>query len=139
MAAPRILLVDDDPEDRDVMRDALEQLDARNEIICAENGEAALKLLTDHEAPANYPCLIVLDLNMPKMNGTQTLQQLKADERFRHIAVVIYSTSVNLFEKDICMKSGAHAFITKPITYKESINTARLFLDLCGKGRDVAT
>ena len=131
MASPKILLVDDDPEDRDVLKDALEQLKAGNEIVCAENGEAALRLLARNAGVVNNPCLIVLDLNMPRMNGTQTLKALKADPRFQEITVVIYSTSVNPIEKETCMNLGAHAYIIKPTTYHESLHTARLFLDLC--------
>ena len=131
MAVPRILLVDDDPEDRDVLVDALEQLLAGNEIMCAENGEAALALLNKSAAAGKKPCLIVLDLNMPRMNGTETLKTLKADARFQEIAVVIYSTSINPIEKEVCKNLGAHSYVTKPTTYKESLVTARMFLDLC--------
>ena len=111
--------------------EALKQLQAGNEIMCAENGEAALAILGKTAAANKTPCLIVLDLNMPRMNGTETLKTLKADSRFQEIAVVIYSTSINPIEKELCKNLGAHSYITKPTTYKESLVTARLFLDLC--------
>ncbi len=91
----KILLVDDDPEDRSIIIDALAHLNAENSISCADNGEGALKLLLEYAALDIYPCLIVLDLNMPRMNGTETLKEVKKDARFRNIAVVIYSTSLN--------------------------------------------
>jgi CheY-like chemotaxis protein len=131
MAMAKILLVDDDPEDRSIIIDALAHLNAENSISCADNGEGALKLLLEYAALDIYPCLIVLDLNMPRMNGTETLKEVKKDARFRNIAVVIYSTSINPLEKEACMSLGARLYVTKPDSYKESIDTARLFLDLC--------
>ena len=127
----KILLVDDDPEDMSIIIDALAHLNAENSISCADNGEGALKLLLEYAALDIYPCLIVLDLNMPRMNGTETLKEVKKDARFRNIAVVIYSTSINPLEKEACMSLGARLYVTKPVSYKESIDTARLFLDLC--------
>jgi len=127
----KILLVDDDPDDRSIIIDALAQLNAENSISCADNGEGALQLLLEYAALDIYPCLIVLDLNMPRMNGTETLKEVKKDARFKNIAVVIYSTSINPLEKEACMSLGAQLYVTKPVSYKESIDTARLFLDLC--------
>ena len=79
----KIFLVDDDPDDRGILIDALQQLDARQDITYAENGVKALDMLGRHAATNNLPCLIVLDLNMPKLTGTQILERLKADERFK--------------------------------------------------------
>ena len=104
---------------------------AHNTIYFAENGEQALELLDKNYNVAEVPCLIVLDLNMPKMNGTQTLGNLKSDERFKHIPVIIYSTSINPLEKEKCMQLGAHSYITKPISFKESTETAKVFLQFC--------
>ena len=74
----------------------------------------------------------VLDLNMPKMNGTDTLKNIKSDPRFSNIPVIIYSTSINPLEKEACMLLGAHSYITKPLSFTESLDTAKLFLKLCG-------
>lgn len=137
MKVPKILLVDDDIDDRAIMLDALEQLNQGNEVNCADNGESALSLLNEYAASGDFPCLIVLDLNMPKMNGTDTLRNLKKDIRFKDIAVVIYSTSVNPIEKEACMQLGAQSYVTKPLSYKESLEIATFFLSLC-KSRSFA-
>src|SRR5512138_1139303 len=131
MDMPKILLVDDDAEDRAIVIDALEEINAEDAVSCAENGEDALKLLMDYAELNSFPRLIILDLNMPKMNGIQTLQNLKSDPRFRDITVVIYSTSINPLEKETCMALGARFYIIKPTTYTESLDTAKLFLKLC--------
>lgn len=135
MKCGKILVVDDDSEDMVIIREAMEMIHADNVMLFAEDGEKALKLLdTRFVADHNVPCLIVLDLNMPKMNGTQTLETLKADNRFRDIPVIIYSTSINPFEKAKCVKLGAHSYITKPVSLKESLETAQVFLDFCSHG-----
>ena len=131
MDIPKILLVDDDPEDRSIIIDALIDLDASDSISCAENGEAALIRLNEYAELNSFPCLIILDLNMPKLNGIQTLQRLKADPRYNEIPVVIYSTSINPMEKEACMNLGAQLYVTKPTSYRESLDIARMFLGLC--------
>ncbi|HEY9257469.1 response regulator [Chitinophaga sp.] len=124
----KILMVDDDADDRDIIRFSMESINASDTIGFAEDGEQALTILQDDVALSPVPQLIVLDLNMPRMNGTETLRSLKQDERFKNIPVIIYSTSINPFEKEKCMELGAHSFITKPISYQESVEIATAFL-----------
>lgn len=130
----KILLVDDDEEDRAIVKDMLEMSNDEHIISFAVNGEEALRLLDNHfRLHSIIPSLIVLDLNMPKMNGTETLRNIKNDERFKNIPVIIYSTSINPLEKEKCMKLGAHSYITKPISYQEGLETARIFLQFCNE------
>ena len=74
--------------------------------------------------------MVVLDLNMPRMNGTQTLRHIKKDDRFKNIPVVIYSTSLNNIERDECLSLGAHSYVIKPVTYRDTVATAQKFYDL---------
>ncbi|MEI6948459.1 response regulator [Paraflavisolibacter sp. H34] len=129
-AYKQILLADDDCEDRDMIVDAFGEIGVTNTIACAEDGEGVIKYLENCQAES-LPNLIILDLNMPKMNGTQTLRYLKMDERYKHITVVIYSTSINPIEKEACLDLGAHSYMTKPVLYRESIETVQLFKSLC--------
>jgi CheY-like chemotaxis protein len=131
MQVRKILLADDDAEDRSIIQDAMELLNAADVMEFAKNGEQLLELMKSHFNNSCLPCLIILDLNMPKINGTQTLSKLKNDERFRHIPVIIYSTSINPIEKEKCLLLGAHSFITKPISFEESKETAITFLKFC--------
>lgn len=124
-------MADDDPEDQAIIRDTLVMLEAGDNICFAENGAEAIQMLEDLNKKGLLPCLVVLDLNMPRLNGTQTLQLLKADDRFRDIPVVIFSTSINPLEKEKCLKLGAYSYITKPVTFAEGLETARQFLALC--------
>lgn len=126
-----ILLVDDDPDDTTVLADAIEELYAEVAIFSAQNGETALQMLDKQSALHSNISLVVLDLNMPKMNGTETLMNLRKDQRFSNIPVVIYSTSINSLEKEKCLLLGAHSYITKPLSYKECIETATFLIHLC--------
>jgi CheY-like chemotaxis protein len=129
--SPKILVADDDADDRAILQDAMMELEAGQVLCFAQNGEEVLRIL-NKDFNADYkPALIILDLNMPKLNGTETLRRIKSDERFKTVPVIIYSTSLNPMEKDKCMLLGAHSYITKPVTFKESMDTARSFLSFC--------
>ena len=130
MSLRKILLADDDAEDQTIMRDAIESLGDPDILWFVSNGEQALEML-EKNVSEGVPCLIVLDLNMPRMNGTQTLTNLKNDDRFKQIPVIIYSTSINPLEKEKCLLLGAHSYITKPLSFKESIATAKKLLQFC--------
>src|SRR5215204_2936835 len=103
-----ILLVDDDEEDRMLIQEAFDEIGAPDVVHYEANGEDALSYL-ERSAEA-LPNLIVLDLNMPRMNGTQTLRHLKSDERYKHITVIIYSTSVNptLYQESLATVAQFH-------------------------------
>ena len=124
-------MVDDDPEDRAIIEEAMEQLDAKGKLHFAENGEQALMVLNNRLQTAGIPSLVVLDLNMPKLNGTETLRAMKSNERLKHIPVVIYSTSINPLEKEKCLLLGAQDYFTKPISLQESRDIAEKLLRLC--------
>ena len=125
----RILLVDDDEEDRMLIEEAFTEIGAANTVHFEANGEDAIAYL--NSLSDGLPCLVVLDLNMPKMNGTQTLRYLKNDDRYKNLSVIIYSTSINPLEREACLQLGAHSYVIKPTLYKESIDTASMFHDLC--------
>ena len=127
----KILLADDDPEDRMIMEDTFREIDLSGLIHFVEKGENILAYLDRKINNEDLPTLIVLDLNMPRMNGIQTLKLLKANERYRHIPVIIFSTSINAIEMNECIKTGATSYVVKPVTYKECLDTARSFYDFC--------
>lgn len=127
----QILMVDDDPDDRWMMEDALNSIGVPGIISFALNGEHALQMLDSLPKDAIILKLIILDLNMPIMNGRETLDRIKKDPRFNSLPIIIYSTSINPNEKEKCMKLGATSYITKPVSFDESIQTAKTFLSFC--------
>lgn len=125
-----ILIADDDFEDKELIAEALNEVGMPDCMHFVENGEEVMTYLESLPA-AHLPKLVVLDLNMPRLSGSQVLNLIKKDDRFKHITVVMYSTSINPVEKKSCMKAGAHSYVTKPSLYKESLQTAEYFKNLC--------
>jgi len=125
-----ILLVDDDAEDQFIFCDAMENVDNAEPVHIESCGIDALNYLSSlpHD---KLPCVVLADLNMPKMNGNELLKQLKANERFHNIPIIIYTTSVNELEKQACLALGAYDYITKPLSYQQSIEVAHMVVKLC--------
>ena len=126
-----ILMVDDDEEDWVLLSDAFDELGYRSCLHYEGNGEAAVRYLQRCLNEDNLPKVIILDLNMPRLNGKQTLKHIKGEEALKDIPVIIYSTSLNPREKEECMALGAYAYVIKPVTYKDSLETANGFYTLC--------
>jgi CheY-like chemotaxis protein len=132
---PKILMVDDDVEDQQIIKDTFNDLGYGMSIHFESTGEQAINFLRQCYDHGHCPCLVVLDLNMPRMNGRNVLHYLKNDLSFKNIPVIIYSTSLNPLERDQCMTLGAHSYIIKPITYAQSIETAKLFYSFCSESQ----
>jgi len=117
------LLVEDDDVDAMTAKRALSDLRITNPLVHAANGEQALRYLRDENN--KKPCLILLDLNMPKMNGIEFLKTVKVDNGLRKIPVVVLTTSRN--EKDIVesFELSAAGYIVKPADYKKFVEAIR--------------
>jgi CheY-like chemotaxis protein len=109
------LLIDDDADDSELFREALEETDATIALHCAVNGEEALKRLKEIPKPS----LVFLDINMPRMNGWECLKRMKHTPEYEDIPVIMYSTSSNQREVDIAADLGALSFFTKPHSYRD--------------------
>ncbi len=122
-----IFIVEDDEVDILMITRALKEINLANEIIFIENGEDALKKL--EAGKPILPCLILLDLNMPKMNGLEFLKQMKSDDNLKRIPVVVLTSSDE--EKDIkgSYDLGIAGYIVKPFTYMEFVKILKT-LDL---------
>ncbi len=126
-----ILLVEDDTVDVMTVERALKDLQVASELVAIGDGEQALAYLRD-DGNAK-PCVILLDLNMPKMNGTEFMRIVKADEALRRIPVVVLTTSNS--EQDISNSFGlgAAGYMVKSVDYKkfmEIIKTIDLYWTL---------
>ena len=126
-----ILLVEDDRVDAMTLKRALKDLKVTNQLIHTTNGEEALEYLRDE---ANEkPCVIILDLNMPKMNGVEFLKIAKADEELRRLPVVILTTSKDEWDRFQAFDLSVAGYIVKPADYKsflEAIRTVQLYWTL---------
>ena len=131
-ARPRdILLVEDDPADALLVEEALRARGAARSIAWVPDGVAALELLRDPEA--TRPDLIVVDLNMPRMNGRELLAVLKADDELKAIPVVVLTTSDAPADVRAAYQRHANAYITKPVNLDDFVRAVRsidaFFLD----------
>ncbi len=123
-----ILLAEDDPDDRLLTRRALEKSRLASTVDTVEDGEELMKYLrregkyADAES-ASRPGLILLDLNMPRMDGREALKKIKSDSELRRIPVIVLTTSEA--EQDILQTYdlGVNAFVTKPVTFDDLANT----------------
>lgn len=112
----QILVVDDDPEDHFILLEYFRDSGKSDCVRFFTNGLEALQFLESIE-DTDLPRLVVLDLNMPILDGTQTLQRMKEASRFCNIPIIVFSTSNNENEKQKCLNSGATEYIVKPSTY----------------------
>lgn len=112
-----ILLVDDDNDDYDVFREALEETGCEAQLFRAENGADVFEYMADEQSPR--PDIIFLDLNMPVMNGWQCLAKLKNTSGLENIPVIMYTTSSHKRDVEIANDLNAHGLITKPSNPKK--------------------
>jgi CheY-like chemotaxis protein len=116
-SAKPILLVEDDCVDVMAIQRVLKELEVHNELVHAANGEEALAYLQDKDH--EMPCVILMDLNMPKMNGIELLKALKEDERLKDIPAVVVTTSAEKQDVTRSVEFGAVAYIVKCFSYGE--------------------
>lgn len=122
-----IFVVDDDREDRLILQEYFEDIGVGDRVTYFDNGEQAIVFLEGTDETSTLPRLIILDLNMPILNGTQALRMLKRDARFKNIPVIILSTSENEEEKRKCLSYGAIDYLVKPMTFDEGRDIAERF------------
>jgi CheY-like chemotaxis protein len=123
----KILVVDDDVEDHLILQDYFSEAELVHSVGFRENGQQALRYLEGITEDSQLPHLIILDLNMPIMNGTQTLVHLKGTPRLRQIPIIIFSTSENETEKRKCLSLGAVDYMVKPHSLDECRATIKRF------------
>lgn len=127
MSECQIVIVDDDREDQLILLEYFKESGTDNAIRFFSNGQRAIEYLTGLGETCALPKLIILDLNMPVMNGTETLLHIKRESRFCSIPVIIYSTSENETEKRKCLSLGAVEYLVKPSTNLDAQMMIRKF------------
>jgi CheY-like chemotaxis protein len=128
-----ILLADDDPDDQMLIADAFTAIDTTLYLNVVGDGHAVLDYLQKLSSE-QFPCLIVLDYNMPGLNGLEVLRLLRGDSRYKNIPKVILSTTDNpQFVKE-CMNNGADKYLIKPVSYQSLVGIARELMEWCTAG-----
>jgi CheY-like chemotaxis protein len=131
---PVILYAEDDYDDFDSVKEALEQLTDHCQLFHAKNGAEAIELL---QTLNELPGLVVLDLNMPVMGGKEVLIWLKGQDRFKDLPVMVFTTSSR--EEDIRLCQKFHCtFFRKPTLYRDLLHVAQTMLQMCVRAESAA-
>lgn len=116
---PTIIIADDDVDDKLLIQDALHENGiGRETIILTSDGDELLEVLRKY----NKPCIVFLDLNMPRKDGRQTLKEIKSDPSLKHIPVIIFTTSTSTDDVISSYKAGSNTYFTKPSSYSELVS-----------------
>ncbi|WP_130472199.1 response regulator [Candidatus Magnetaquicoccus inordinatus] len=118
-----ILLVEDDRVDAMTVKRALKAIHVNNPLVVMGNGEEGLAWL--HDGGNDLPCIILLDLNMPRMNGIEFLDAIKKEDRLRTIPVVILTTSKDELDRARSFDLGVAGYMVKPVDYVQFVDVIR--------------
>lgn len=129
-----ILIVEDSDQDFEAVERVMRQLTGTNPLFRCTDGDDALDFLyrtgvyaDPQKAPR--PALILLDLNLPGTGGREVLEQIKQDEEVKVIPVVVFTTSANPTDVEVCYKNGASGYILKPVDFNKFIEMMRVIIE----------
>lgn len=125
-----VLYADDDPDDLELVKDAFAQHSSNVEVVTATDGKKALAYLQSLKENEPNPCLIILDINMPMINGKEVLKNIRSHQRFKLVPIVLFTTSSLPHDLEFAKKYQA-GFITKPLDVSQMEAIAELFIDHC--------
>ena len=115
-----IFIVDDDPDDRQIILDAFLENSPQIDYVFIENAETLLENLYSDDS--DYPALILLDLNMPGMLGLQALKEIRSNKKFSQIPIIVLTTSTLNQDRRTSYELGASCFLRKPDSFGELVN-----------------
>jgi two-component system response regulator len=126
MSHKDILLVEDNPDDVELTRIAFDEAKIANRLIVASDGVEALDYLfargrhADRD-PADLPSIVLLDLNLPKIDGREVLQEIRNNERTKTLPVVVLTTSTEPFDVEASYALGVNSYIQKPVDFEQFV------------------
>ena len=125
----RILIVEDDPNDVELTLTALADYNLANEVVITRDGQQALDYLYCRgefsTRSTDNPAVMLLDLKLPKVDGLEVLQQMKSDEKFKMIPVVVLTSSHEERDMVTSYKLGVNAYVVKPVDFHEFVNAVK--------------
>jgi len=125
-----IIFADDDADDMELLTGFFKQFNSDVNVLEFKDGKEVLKFLEGFALNASLPILIVLDINMPRVNGKETLMSIRNHPNLRNIPVVIYTTSTNTSDENFCNKYGA-SWVSKSSTMEGVRKTAKVLAEFC--------
>lgn len=125
------IYAEDDIDDAQIMYETINKISPDLDVVIMKNGIEVFDFLSSLRPEEILPCFILLDINMPGMDGFTTLQQLKSIVQFKNIPVIMYSTSSHQADVKRSMQLGASNFYTKPFSVESIERMVEQFADLC--------
>lgn len=125
-----ILYAEDDEDDQQLVEEAFSRYGSNVKIVLLNNGVETLNYLNNLSSIDSSPCLIILDINMPRMNGKEALKKIRETKRFAEVPVILFTTSSQNFDRDFAIQYNA-GFITKPIDAEQMKQIADTFIKKC--------
>jgi CheY-like chemotaxis protein len=125
-----VYIVDDDPDDRQIILDAFLENNAEMDYVFAEDGSQLLQHLEAANKGADLPTLILLDLNMPGILGLQALKEIKGNKKFSLIPTIVLTTSTLPMDKKLSYEYGANCFLSKPASYSDLVTLTKMIARL---------
>jgi CheY-like chemotaxis protein len=129
-----ILVADDDEEDLELIESAITDIEPAADLHKVTNGKAVLEYL-NNQPDNKLPCLIILDYNMPELNGAEVLALIYKEKRYENISKVILSTSGTPAYIQNCISNGASEYFIKPNNMGDFVKIAKKMLDHCNTGK----
>lgn len=127
-----VIYADDDPDDIELVEDAFKQFANDVEVITFRDGSQALSYLRNLSEEDPVPCLVILDINMPVLNGKETLARMRQVEKYKEVPVVLFTTSSMPLDKSFAREHGA-GFVTKPLGYEQMETITKEFINHCSE------
>jgi DNA-binding response OmpR family regulator len=127
-AQPLIFIVDDDPDDRQIILDAFLENSPQIDYVFIENAETLLENL--HSDESDFPALILLDLNMPGMLGLQALKEIRNNKKFSQIPIIVLTTSTLDQDRKTSYELGASCYLHKPDSFRELVDLTNSIVKL---------
>jgi CheY-like chemotaxis protein len=130
MKSRYVIFADDDADDLELITGFFKQFNRNINVLEFKDGKEVLKFLDDFALNASTPVLIVLDINMPRLNGKETLAAIRNHPTYQDIPVLVYTTSSSKNDEEYCKKFNA-SWVNKPANLEEVKKVARIIADFC--------
>lgn len=127
-----ILFGEDDIDDREILEDIFSSIDSSVRLHFMDNGLKIVRYF-DETPDAEIPCLVVLDYNMPALNGADVLRVLADHKHFKDVPKIIWSTSGSDTYKNLCLELGAQEYLVKPSKIEPLVELLKHFVSFCEK------
>jgi len=125
-----IVVADDDQDDQELLQEVLLGIEKNAQVLTFSAGKEVLHYLQSCELHQR-PCLIILDYNMPDLNGAQVTEIIYADDSYKHVPVLVWSTSNSHVYRMECEQKGARNYFYKPYDYQQIVEMAKQMLSYC--------